>query len=41
MVGNFGLSDVLTIAKEEENEISYHLNAINESNNSEVEATTK
>jgi len=41
MVGKFGLSDVFTIAKEEEHEVSYHLNVINESNNSEVEATTK
>jgi hypothetical protein len=41
MVGKFGLGDVFTITKKEEHELSYHLDAINEFNNSEVEATTK
>jgi hypothetical protein len=41
MVRKFGLGDVFIVAKEEEHELSYHLDAINESNNSEVEATTK
>jgi hypothetical protein len=41
MVGNFGLGNVFTLAEKEEHELSYHLDVINESNNSEVEATTK
>jgi hypothetical protein len=37
MVGKFGPSDVFTVAKEEEHELSYHSNAIDEPSNSEVE----
>jgi len=41
MVGKFGLRDVFIVVKEKEHEPSYHLDAINEFNNSEVEATRK
>jgi inorganic pyrophosphatase len=41
MVGKCGPSDVFIIAKEEEHELSYHLGAIDECNNSEVEIITK
>jgi hypothetical protein len=41
MVTKFDPSDVFNVAKDEEHELSYHLDAINESNNSEVEAITK
>jgi hypothetical protein len=37
MVGKFGPSDVFTATKEEEHELSYHLDATNESSNNEVE----
>lgn len=39
MVGKFGPSDVFITTKEEEHENSYHLNAIDESNNNEAETT--
>jgi hypothetical protein len=41
MVGKFGPGDVIIIAKEEEHELSYHLNATNECSNIEVEIVTK
>jgi hypothetical protein len=41
MVGKFGPSDVLIATEEEENELSYHLYAIDESSNNEAEATIK
>jgi hypothetical protein len=37
MVGKIGPSDVFTVAKEEEHELSYHSNAIDKPSNSEVE----
>jgi hypothetical protein len=39
MVGKFGTSDVFITTKEEEHENSYHLNAIDESNNNEAKNT--
>jgi hypothetical protein len=41
MVGKFGPSDVIIVAKEEEHELSYHLNATNECSNIKVEIVTK
>jgi hypothetical protein len=40
MVANFGPSDVFITTKKEENELSYHSNAIDESNNNKDNATT-
>ncbi len=41
MVGKCGPSNVFTTTKEEEHELSYYSNLINESNNNEVKATPK
>jgi hypothetical protein len=41
MVGKFGPSDVFTIIEKEEHEVTYHSNAIYESNNNETKAATK
>jgi hypothetical protein len=39
MVRKFGLGDVFTIVEQEEHELSYHSNAIDESYNSEAVVT--
>jgi len=39
MVGKLGPSDVFITTREEEHENSYHLNAIDESNNNEAKTT--
>jgi hypothetical protein len=41
MVGKFGLGDVFIVTEEKEHELSHHLDAIDECNNSEVETITK
>ncbi len=41
MVGKFGPSDVFIAIEEEEHELSYHLDAIDESSNNEVEVAIK
>ncbi len=41
MVKNFGPNDVFTIAKQEEHELSYHSNAIDEFYNNEVVVTVE
>jgi hypothetical protein len=41
MVGKFGPSDVFTVIEEEEHELSYHLDATYESNNSEAKSAMK
>jgi len=41
MVGNFGPSDVFIATKKEDHELSYHLDATDESSNNVIKATTK